>query len=95
MEASNGTEALSITQELSCQQIDLVLTDVVMPQMGGRELVGHLQRMFPNIKALFVSGYTEDRVSYGDSLNPTIGFIAKPFMPNTLLTKVREVIDED
>jgi CheY-like chemotaxis protein len=93
LEASNGIDALSLAQKPSCQQIDLVLTDVVMPQMGGRELVRHLQTMFPNIRVLFMSGYAEEFMSHGDSLNPGVGFIEKPFMPNALVTKVREVID--
>jgi two-component system cell cycle sensor histidine kinase/response regulator CckA len=93
LEASNGIDALSLAQKPSCQQIDLVLTDVVMPQMGGRELVRHLQTMFPKIRVLFMSGYAEEFMSHGDSLNPGVGFIEKPFMPNALVTKVREVID--
>jgi two-component system, cell cycle sensor histidine kinase and response regulator CckA len=95
LEASNGINALSIAQESSCQQIDLVLTDVVMPQMGGRELVRHLQARFPNIKVLFMSGYAEEFMSYYDSINSDFGFIEKPIIPNALVTKVREVIDRD
>jgi two-component system cell cycle sensor histidine kinase/response regulator CckA len=93
LEASNGINALSIAQSSPSPQIDLVLTDVVMPQMGGRELVSHLQAVFPNIRVLFMSGYAEEFMSYHNSLNPNFGFIEKPFMPNALVTKVREVID--
>jgi two-component system, cell cycle sensor histidine kinase and response regulator CckA len=93
LEASNGIDALSIAQEPSCLQIDLVLTDVVMPQMGGKELVRRLQAMLPNIRVLFMSGYTEEFMSNRDSLNPEVGFLEKPFMPNALAAKVREVID--
>jgi two-component system cell cycle sensor histidine kinase/response regulator CckA len=93
LEASNGINALSIAQSSPSPQIDLVLTDVVMPQMGGRELVSHLQAVFPNIRVLFMSGYAEEFMSYHNSLNPDFGFIEKPFMPNALVTKVREVID--
>jgi CheY-like chemotaxis protein len=94
LEASNGLDALRITRDPSCQQIDLVLTDVVMPQMGGKEMVRHLQTLFPDIRVLFMSGYAEEFMSYRDSLNPDFGFIEKPFMPNALVAKVREVLDK-
>jgi two-component system cell cycle sensor histidine kinase/response regulator CckA len=84
LEASNGLEALLMIQD-SSYQIDLVLTDVVMPRMGGRELVRHLQTLFPNIKVLFMSGYAE---------NSDFAAIEKPFMPNALAAKVREVLDK-
>jgi two-component system, cell cycle sensor histidine kinase and response regulator CckA len=93
LEASNGIDALSTAQEPSCPKIDLVLTDVVMPQMGGKELVRRLQDMFPHVRVLFMSGYAEEFMSYRDSLNPEVGFLEKPFMPNTLVAKIREVLD--
>lgn len=93
LEASNGVDALSLAQEPSCPQIHLVLSDVVMPQMGGKELVRRLQDMFPNIRVLFMSGYAEEFMTYRETLSPEVGFLEKPFMPNSLVAKVREVID--
>jgi FixJ family two-component response regulator len=61
--------------------------------MGGKELVRRLQDMFPHVRVLFMSGYAEEFMSYRDSLNPEVGFLEKPFMPNTLVAKIREALD--
>lgn len=71
------------------QPIDLVLTDVIMPKMGGRELVEILEHNHPTIKALFMSSYTEQyRV-----LKPNAVFLQKPFTVTDLARKVRELLD--
>jgi|ERR671915_636595 CheY-like chemotaxis protein len=93
LEAANGVEALSVVQEHIGGQIHLVLTDVVMPQMGGKELVERLLKLFPEIKALFMSGYMQGSASYIDALGSEVELIQKPFTLNVLLTKVREALD--
>jgi CheY-like chemotaxis protein len=71
----------------------LVLTDVVMPGLGGRELVGRLRIMSPEVPVLFVSGYTEEGVRNQGVLEPGAAYLEKPFTPEKLLRKVREVLD--
>ena len=90
LEAANGVEALQISG--SGQAIHLVLTDVVMPHMNGRELAEHLQRTQPETRLIFMSGYTEDPMV--NRLGQLPVFLAKPFTPGALTTKIREVLDE-
>ena len=73
----------------------MVITDVVMPGLGGRELVGRLKIMKPNIPVLFVSGYTEEGVRRQGVLEPGAAYLEKPFTPELLLRKVREVLDRE
>ncbi len=94
LEATNGLEALSMAQEYAGGQIDLLLSDVVMPLMGGRELAERLLMIFPGIKVLFMSGYTQGSTFYIDALGPQVELIQKPFPPNVLLLKVSEVMNE-
>jgi CheY-like chemotaxis protein len=89
LKAANGREALGIVQD--GPQIDLVLTDMVMPEMGGRMMADWIQAMRPGLKVLFTSGYTE--CSMGGAVDPAMEFIAKPYTPSALLRKAREVID--
>lgn len=74
------------------QPIDLLLTDVVMPSVSGQELVKQLQHSHPEIKILYTSGYTDDAIVRHGVLEPGVAFIQKPFTPNALLAKVREVL---
>jgi CheY-like chemotaxis protein len=92
LEAINGTEALSIAQEFD-GNIQLVLTDVVMPGMGGKDLVSHLEVIRPGIKALYISGYTDDTIVHHGILDSGVAFLQKPFTVENLSRKVREVID--
>ena len=73
--------------------IDLVLTDVVMPGMKGRELVERLANLRPGMKVLYMSAYTEDAIINFGILDPGTAFIEKPFSPDELACKVREVLD--
>ena len=73
--------------------MDLVVTDVVMPGLGGRDLVGRLKIMRPELRVLFVSGYTEEGVRKQGVLEPGAAYLEKPFTPEVLLQKVREVLD--
>jgi two-component system cell cycle sensor histidine kinase/response regulator CckA len=91
--AKDGQEALSTAQQLRGKGLDLVLTDVVMPEMGGKELADRLHATYPNLKVLFCSGYTEDAIVHRGVLSSDIAFLQKPFNPSALARKVREVIE--
>jgi two-component system, cell cycle sensor histidine kinase and response regulator CckA len=90
-EAANGLEALAIIDQME-NKIDLLLTDVVMPKMGGRELAEKLDQTHRRIKTLFMSGYTDDAVMRHGISEVTANFIQKPFTFDTLALKVREVL---
>ncbi|HSK73939.1 MAG TPA: ATP-binding protein, partial [Pyrinomonadaceae bacterium] len=92
LEARNGVEALSICQD-SDSKIDLLMTDVVMPQMGGRELAEKLEQMYPQIRLLFTSGYTDDAIIRQGVIKTGENFIQKPFTFEALAKKVRELLD--
>ena len=93
LQAANGEEALGAVQKHGGEGIDLLLTDVVMPQMGGPELAEKLHASHPNIKVLFISGYIGEYLSQLNTLNTGTEFLAKPYLPETLAVKVREVLD--
>jgi CheY-like chemotaxis protein len=92
MEARNGVEALSICEKHDCH-IDLLMTDVVMPQMGGRELADKFAAIYPQMRILFTSGYTDEAIVHHNILNRKVAFIQKPFTPQAVARKVREVLD--
>jgi two-component system cell cycle sensor histidine kinase/response regulator CckA len=93
LEAANGEEALRVFQEHMGEKIHLLLTDVVMPLMGGKELAERLKILSPDIKVLYTSGYTDDAIVHQGVLNPGTHFLQKPSSPKTLSHKVREVLD--
>ena len=88
--AENAGEALLIFER---ERVDLVLTDVVMPNVSGRELADRLEKLQPGIKVLFMSGYTDDVIASRGILDEGARFIQKPFSPEELAGKVREVLD--
>jgi CheY-like chemotaxis protein len=92
IEAANGRQALDLYQEEG-HGIHLVLTDVVMPVMGGRELAEKLLEKNSNLKIIYMSGYTEDAIVHNGVLKPGTLFIQKPFTPVSLMEKVRNVLD--
>lgn len=92
IEAVNGAEAIEICEKDNLK-IDLLLTDVVMPQMNGRELWERLSLACPQIKVLFTSGYTDDIVVHNGIKNDETNFLQKPFSIDALMRKVREVLD--
>ncbi|HMK64359.1 MAG TPA: PAS domain S-box protein, partial [Thermodesulfobacteriota bacterium] len=91
--ARTPAEALAMTQEPN-RQFHLLLTDVVMPQMNGRELAERIRVHRPDLKVLFMSGYTADVVAHHGVLDKEVHFIEKPFTPQVLADKVREVLDD-
>ncbi|HYG75118.1 MAG TPA: ATP-binding protein [Planctomycetota bacterium] len=92
LEASDGLEALRIC-EGHATNIDMVLSDVVMPGMGGPEMAEHILKRRPNTKILFTSGYTDHPIINKGVSDATINFLRKPFTPAGLACKVREVLD--
>ncbi|OGP73222.1 MAG: hypothetical protein A2V86_13375 [Deltaproteobacteria bacterium RBG_16_49_23] len=92
-EAPDGREALAIAQRHPERKIHLLLTDVVMPGMSGKELADRLKLSMPDIKVLFISGYTDNAIVHHGVLDKGINFIQKPFSPDSLARKVREVLD--
>jgi CheY-like chemotaxis protein len=92
LQAINGEDALQVTQDYQ-GTIDLMITDVVMPQMGGAKLAGQLAAIRPDMKVLFVSGYAESTVQRYGSIDVTTNFMQKPFTLKMLSRKVREVLE--
>jgi PAS domain S-box-containing protein len=90
-EACDGAEALEVINKGAL--FDLVLTDVIMPRMSGRVLYDHLKTSKPEVKVLFMSGYTDDALAFHGVLDSEFSFIEKPFSPSRLACKVREAID--
>ncbi len=89
--ARSPTEAIALS-ERHRGEIDLLLTDVVMPEMSGRDLAGELAATQPAMQTLFMSGYTDDAIIHHGVLEDGIAFIEKPFTPRALVRKVREVL---
>ena len=94
LEARSGEEALAILEKEGGEKIDLTVTDVVMPQMDGPTLYKHIRERWPNMKVVFVSGYTEDRLREQFTSGETIYFLPKPFTLKQLASKVKEVLGE-
>ena len=90
--AANGAEALSLADETE-HAIDLLLTDVVMPGMSGRQVAEALAASSPSTKVLYASGYTRNSIGRQGVLEPDVHFLAKPFAPSLLLATVRGVLD--
>ena len=92
LEARNGEDALRV-YEANESGIDLVLTDLVMPEMGGHELIERLRARDPGLRVLFMSGYTERDFTSNGSMPPGTGFVEKPFTVEKLMRRLREVLD--
>jgi len=92
IEASNAGEAW-LSSERHPRTIHLLLTDVVMPQMSGRELAERLRQARPELKVLYMSGYTENAVVPHGILDSGMAYLQKPILPESLTRRVREVLD--
>jgi two-component system, cell cycle sensor histidine kinase and response regulator CckA len=92
-EATNGPEALRLYGSIE-EGIDLLLTDVVMPEMNGRELAQRLWERNPQLKVLFMTGYTTNAIIHHEMLEQGVAILQKPFTPGVLTTRVREVLDD-
>jgi len=93
LDAHNGEKALRVTDKHH-GPLHLILTDVVMPGMNGREVVERLQSLRQDIKVLYMSGYLDNGIAPHGILDPGINFIEKPFTPKSLVMKVRRVLDQ-
>jgi PAS domain S-box-containing protein len=93
IEASSGPEALELSRRHD-GPIDLLVTDVIMPEMTGRELAARLRESRPQVKVLYVSGYTADIIGREGVLDAEVAYLPKPFTPAQLAIKVREVLGQ-
>jgi two-component system, cell cycle sensor histidine kinase and response regulator CckA len=91
--AANGEDALRIANDHQGEPIALVVTDVIMPKMGGKALAESLRTTSPYLKILFTSGYTDDAIAHHGILKAGIEFLPKPYTSATLTGKVRELLD--
>ena len=94
MVATTPQEAIALCAKKE-QQIDLLLTDVMMPEMNGKELSRQIESMRPGIKVLFMSGYAADIIPEGEVADTGTDFIQKPFNVQTLLDKIEEQLHGD
>jgi CheY-like chemotaxis protein len=91
LEASDGNEAIAVAGRHP-GRLHLLLTDVVMPGMNGKELAERLQELRPDLKVLFISGYTADVIAHRGVLDRGVAFLHKPFSPEELAQKVRDAL---
>jgi CheY-like chemotaxis protein len=94
LSAANGQDALRAAQEHKGAPIRLVVTDVIMPLMGGEVMAKWLKATYPDLKILYTSGYTDDAIAHHGVLDAGVEFLSKPYTPATLARKVREVLDQ-
>jgi CheY-like chemotaxis protein len=92
LEASGGADVIEIFQHCALT-IDIVVSDVVIPKISGRELIERLRQIRPDIRVLYFSGYTDDVVIRQGVLEAGVAFLQKPFTPKALAAKIREVLD--
>jgi two-component system, cell cycle sensor histidine kinase and response regulator CckA len=93
LEAANGADAIQMGSSHT-GGLDLLVTDVVMPKLGGRELAEQLRKAFPSLRVLYMSGYTDDAIVRHGVVAEGVAFLHKPFTPTILARKVREVLDQ-
>jgi two-component system cell cycle sensor histidine kinase/response regulator CckA len=91
LEAPDGESALQLAGQHP-GPIELLVTDVVMPMLGGRQLASRLRELRPNVKVLYISGYTDDAIVHHGILDAGIAYLQKPYTPDALARKVREVL---
>lgn len=91
--AAGGEAALALAEPEGGRRIDLLLTDVVMPGMNGRQVATQIKSRFPEAKVIFTSGYAEDTITHNGELDPSIVFLPKPFALTALARRIREVLE--
>ncbi len=94
LEAANGDDAKRLISKRGASKIDLLLTDMVMPEMSGRHFANWLSEASPQTRVIFISGYLEESLHPHDRRDPEMCFLAKPFSADQLASKVRELLDE-
>ncbi len=94
LQAGDGEAAMELIRQ-HAGPVHLLLTDVVMPKMDGRQLAHELAQRFPSVRVLYTSGYTDDAIVRHGILQAEVSFLSKPYVPLTLLRRVREVLDRD
>ena len=95
LRANNGQDALRVAREHKGSPIRLVVTDVIMPQMGGKVMAEWLKTTYPDLKILFTSGYTDDALAQHGVLEPGVAFLPKPYTTTILARKVRAMLDNE
>jgi CheY-like chemotaxis protein len=93
--AANGRDGLQLAAEHKEPRISLVVTDIIMPVMGGKVMAERLQLTNPGLKILFTSGYTDDALAQHGALLPGMAFLPKPYSSSTLIRKVRAMLDNE
>lgn len=91
-EADSGVDALEVLEEID-GEIELLISDVVMPEMDGPTLLTHMRERYPEIKVIFVSGYAEENIRKGLEDDSSVEFLAKPFSLKQLAQKVKTVLE--
>src|SRR5262249_29792021 len=91
LEASDGLEAMLLTKNLF-RPVNLLLTDVIMPGMNGRELAAGITISYPDAQVIFMSGYADQIMSDNGILDGSVEFLQKPFTPSELVARVRQVL---
>jgi CheY-like chemotaxis protein len=92
LEASGGAEAIAVSERYA-GPIHLLLTDVVMPEMSGRQVAARLRTTRPDLRVVYMSGYTDNAIVHHGVLDSGLAFVQKPFSSTALATKLREVLD--
>jgi two-component system, cell cycle sensor histidine kinase and response regulator CckA len=93
LEASYGEDAIRIINEF-LDPVHLILSDVVMPQMSGVKMAEKIKEKLPDVKVLFISGYTEETIGRHGKFDSTISFLQKPYTPIELAKMVRKILDQ-
>jgi two-component system, cell cycle sensor histidine kinase and response regulator CckA len=93
LSAVNGQDGLHVARDHKGSPIRLVITDVIMPKMGGKAMAEWLKTTYPDLKILFTSGYTNDVMAQSSGPEAGVQFLPKPYTPATLAWKVREILD--
>ena len=94
LESDNGNNALEICKEQNDNTMKLLITDVVMPGMSGCTLADRILKDYPEMKVLYISGYTDEKIVQHGVLEKAIPFLRKPFTPEELAKTIREILDK-